>query len=49
MGIERLFRKEKQEHRILREATQRAGQLVPEYHRPRRSVPIRSAGACMTR
>ncbi len=34
MGLRRLFKKEKQEHRILREATQRAGQLVPEYHRP---------------
>jgi predicted O-methyltransferase YrrM len=39
MGIERLFRKEKQEHRILREATQRAGQLVPEYHRPTPECP----------
>jgi len=39
MGIKRLFRKEKQEHRILREATQRAGQLVPEYHRPTPECP----------
>ena len=39
MGIKRLFRKAKQEHRILSEATQRAGQLVPEYHRPTPECP----------
>ncbi len=39
MGLRRLFRKEKQEHRILREAMQRAGQLVPEYHRPTPECP----------
>lgn len=39
MSLRRLFRKEKQEHRILREAVQRAGQLVPEYHRPTPECP----------
>src|SRR5246127_5901494 len=39
MGLRRLFRKEKQEHRILREAVARAGQLVPEYHRPTAECP----------
>ncbi len=39
MGLRRLFRKEKQEHRILREATARAGALVPEYHRPTPECP----------
>jgi len=39
LGLRRLFRKEKQEHRILREAVQRAGQLVPEYHRPTPECP----------
>jgi predicted O-methyltransferase YrrM len=39
MGLRRLFRKEKQEHRILREAVQRAGQIVPEYHRPTPECP----------
>ena len=39
MGLRRLFNKEKQEHRILREAAQRAGQLVPEYHRPTPECP----------
>lgn len=39
MGLRRLFHKEKQEHRILREATQRAGELVPEYHRPTPECP----------
>src|SRR5208337_992128 len=35
-----LFRKkEKQEHRIMREAKQRAGALVPEYHRPTPECP----------
>ena len=37
--MKRLFKKEKQEHRILREATERAGQLVPEYHRPTPECP----------
>src|ERR1700756_1781462 len=39
MGLRRLFRKEKQEHRILREAVARAGQLVPEYHRSTPECP----------
>src|SRR5579862_1515542 len=39
MGLRRLFRKEKQEHRILREAVARAGKLVPEYHRPTPECP----------
>jgi predicted O-methyltransferase YrrM len=39
VGLRRLFHKEKQEHRILREATQRAGELVPEYHRPTPECP----------
>ena len=39
MGLRRLFKKEKQEHRILREAQQRAGTLVPEYHRPTPECP----------
>ena len=34
MSLRRLFRKEKQEHRIMREAAARAGAIVPEYHRP---------------
>src|SRR5580704_5639697 len=39
MGLKRLFKKEKQEHRIMREAVQRAGHLVPEYHRPTPECP----------
>src|SRR5579863_9464156 len=39
MGLRRLFRKEKQEHRVLREAVARAGHLVPEYHRPTPECP----------
>src|SRR6201993_1930598 len=39
MGLRRLFRKEKQEHRILREAVARGGQLVPEYPRPTPEFP----------
>jgi len=40
LGIKRLFgRKEKQEHRILREAKERAGALVPEYHRATPECP----------
>ena len=39
MSLRRLFKKEKQEHRILREAVERAGQLVPEYHRPTPECP----------
>ncbi len=35
----RLFKKEKQEHRIMREAKQRAGTLVPEYHRATPECP----------
>jgi predicted O-methyltransferase YrrM len=34
-----LFKKEKQEHRIMREAARRSGQLVPEYHRPTPECP----------
>jgi predicted O-methyltransferase YrrM len=39
MGLRRLFRKEKQEHRIMREAAERAGGIVPEYHRPTPECP----------
>jgi len=39
MSLRRLFKKEKQEHRIMREAVERAGQLVPEYHRPTPECP----------
>jgi len=39
MSLRRLFKKEKQEHRILREAVARAGNLVPEYHRPTPECP----------
>jgi len=39
MSLRRLFKKEKQEHRILREAVARSGQLVPEYHRPTPECP----------
>ena len=39
MGLRRLFRKEKQEHRIMREAAERAGAVVPEYHRPTPECP----------
>ena len=39
MSLSRLFKKEKQEHRILREAVERSGQLVPEYHRPTPECP----------
>jgi predicted O-methyltransferase YrrM len=39
MGIKHLFKKEKQEHRIMREAVQRSGELVPEYHRPTAECP----------
>jgi predicted O-methyltransferase YrrM len=39
VSIRRLFNKEKQEHRILREAVARAGSLVPEYHRPTPECP----------
>jgi predicted O-methyltransferase YrrM len=39
LSLRRLFKKEKQEHRIMREAVQRAGQLVPEYHRPTPECP----------
>jgi predicted O-methyltransferase YrrM len=39
MGLKRLFRKEKQEHRIMREAQQRADTLIPEYHRPTPECP----------
>jgi len=39
MGLRRFFRKEKQEHRIMREAAARAGAIVPEYHRPTPECP----------
>ena len=39
MGLRRFFTKEKQEHRVMREAQQRAGTLVPEYHRPTPECP----------
>ena len=39
MGLRRLFRKEKQEHRIMREAAERAGAIVPEYHRATPECP----------
>ncbi|MFZ1136546.1 MAG: class I SAM-dependent methyltransferase [Candidatus Korobacteraceae bacterium] len=39
LGLKRLFKKEKQEHRIMREAKQRAGTLVPEYHRATPECP----------
>ena len=39
MSLRRLFKKEKQEHRILREAVARAGNLEPEYHRPTPECP----------
>ena len=39
MSLKRLFKKEKQEHRILREAQERAGGLVPEYHRATPECP----------
>src|SRR5208283_231483 len=39
MGLRRFFRKEKQEHRIMREARERAGALVPEYHRATPECP----------
>jgi predicted O-methyltransferase YrrM len=39
LSVRRLFKKEKQEHRIMREAVQRAGNLVPEYHRPTLECP----------
>lgn len=39
MNFRGLFRKEKQEHRVMREALKRSGQLVPEYHRPTPECP----------
>jgi predicted O-methyltransferase YrrM len=39
MSLRRLFRKEKQEHRIMREAAARAGAIVPEYHRATPECP----------
>jgi predicted O-methyltransferase YrrM len=39
MSLRRLFKKEKQEHRMLREHLERAGQLVPEYHRSTPECP----------
>ncbi len=39
MDLKRLFKKEKQEHKILRQLERRGGQLVPEYHRPTPECP----------
>jgi predicted O-methyltransferase YrrM len=39
LSLRRIFKKEKQEHRIMREAKQRAGTLVPEYHRATPECP----------
>src|ERR1700734_560711 len=39
LSLRRLFKKEKQEHRIMREAVRRSAQLVPEYHRPTPECP----------
>ena len=39
MGLRRLFKKEKQEHRIMREVAERSGAIVPEYHRPTPECP----------
>ena len=39
MRLRRLFRKEKQEHRIMRESAVRDGATVPEYHRPTPECP----------
>jgi predicted O-methyltransferase YrrM len=39
MSLRRLFRKEKQEHRIMREAAARSGAIVREYHRATPECP----------
>jgi predicted O-methyltransferase YrrM len=39
LEISRLFRKEKQEHRILRQIARTGDQLQPEYHRPTPECP----------
>ncbi len=39
MKLKRLFKKEKQEHKILRQLEQRSGELQPEYHRPTPECP----------
>jgi predicted O-methyltransferase YrrM len=39
MGLRRLFKKEKQEHRILRQVEQRGDQVQPEYHRATPECP----------
>jgi predicted O-methyltransferase YrrM len=39
LSLKSLFKKEKQEHRIMREAKERAGTLVPEYHRATPECP----------
>jgi hypothetical protein len=43
MSLRRLFKKEKQERRILRQIERSGDQLQPEYHRsmPECSMPIR--------
>jgi predicted O-methyltransferase YrrM len=39
LSLKSLFKKEKQEHRIMRQAKERAGTLVPEYHRATPECP----------
>ncbi len=39
MDLKRLFKKEKQEHKILRQLERRGGALQPEYHRPTPECP----------
>lgn len=39
MNLKRLFKKEKQEHKILRQIERRGDQLQPEYHRPTPECP----------
>jgi len=39
LDLKRLFKKEKQEHRILRQIEKRGDQLQPEYHRPTPECP----------
>ena len=48
MSLRRFFKKEKQEHRIMREAVRAPANLLPNITAPRRSVRIPSAGACTT-
>ncbi len=39
MSLKRLFHKEKQEHKVLRQIERRGDQLQPEYHRPTPECP----------